>query len=316
MANGKSSMKTLIKAILVVSLLTTSFFGSISLQAQSGDPIGRVLTSTGSVEAESSDGQIRTLSRGAQVFEEDSVITGPNGFAQLRMVDSAIISLREDTTYAFHEYAFDDNPNTGDSAVMELVRGGFRTISGSISDGDNDTYRVETAFANIGVRGTTHEGVISFGVLFTGVTDGGTTVSNGFGSVDTGLGANFDYTQTTQGRPPQGLLRRPGQLGQVNLNAGAGLTGDDGDDGDEAGDGDGDGNAGAAAGGDGDDQTGGDNNDDNAPDFNGLGAPATNNGGDNNQGTGTATPPVTPPPPTTSPGGTGDGGGNVGTTPT
>ena len=314
-------MQKSIKAILVASLLFSAFSAE-HLLAQDGDPIGRILVTKGSVQAQTAAGQTRTLRRGAELFEADSVVTGPNGFAQIRMIDGAQIALKEDTEFAFNQYAFDGNPATGDNAAMELLRGGFRTISGSIGDSQNDDYVVETPFASIGVRGTTHEAVIDFNSLFTGVYDGGTTVSNEFGSVDTGLGGNFDYSQTSQGQSPRGLLRQPGQLGRINLNPGVVADGDDGTgddgtddgtaggDGGDGGDGAGDGNGGddgAAAGGGNDG-----NNDDDAPDFNVLGATDTTGG---NQGGGTTPPPVTPPTGGNTGVGAGNDGGNTGTPP-
>jgi hypothetical protein len=59
--------------------------------AQEGQAIGRVLSTTGSVTARDLGGALRELSRRSDIFVGDTVITGPNGFAQLRMVDSAQI---------------------------------------------------------------------------------------------------------------------------------------------------------------------------------------------------------------------------------
>lgn len=299
-------------------LILLLFILPLPVFAQNAEVIGRVLQTAGTAQAIDAQENTRTLARRSEIFEGDTVVTGAQGFAQIRMVDGAMLALKEDTSFTFAEYSFDGDDNTPDSVVMQMVRGGFRTISGSIGDDDDDNYRVETQFANIGVRGTTHEGVISFNSLFTGVYDGGTTVSNEFGTLDTGLGGDFDYAVTTQGQPPQGLLQQPGQLGQINLNAGVGDDEEEGgdDDGadDDANDGDGnddaaddndDGNQGndqndddgnQAANNDGDGNDAGDNNaggannnnaggnDDGGnagPNFDGLGAPA---GGNNNAG--------------------------------
>ena len=289
--------------------------------AQTAEVIGRVLQTAGTAQAIDVEENTRTLSRRSEIFQGDTVVTGVQGFAQIRMADGAMLALKEDTSFTFAEYSFDADGNTPDSAVMQMVRGGFRTISGSIGDDDDDTYRIETPFAVIGVRGTTHEAVISFGSLFTGVYDGGTTVSNDLGSLDTGLGGDFDYAVTTQGQPPQGLLQQPGQLGQINLNAGIGDDGDDDGADDNGGQGNdqdnGDGNQADNNGGDGNDGGGNDNgaggNDggNDTTNFDGLAGPA---GGNNTGGAPTgstartggaaATPPTTPT-------GTGNNGGGT-----
>jgi len=128
--------------------------------AQTAEVIGRVLQTAGTAQAIDVEENTRTLSRRSEIFQGDTVVTGVQGFAQIRMADGAMLALKEDTSFTFAEYSFDADGNTPDSAVMQMVRGGFRTISGSIGDDDDDTYRVETPFAGIGVRGTTHEAVM------------------------------------------------------------------------------------------------------------------------------------------------------------
>jgi hypothetical protein len=187
---------------IAVFTLIVCVFSPASSYAQEGQAIGRVLSTTGSVTARDLGGALRELSRRSDIFVGDTVITGPNGFAQLRMVDSAQISFKEDTEFTFSEYSSDGPGGAADSALMEMVRGGFRTISGTIGDDDADEYQIATQFASIGIRGTSHEALINAGVLLTGVYDGGTTVSNAQGSLDTGIGANFNYSQTFPGQPP------------------------------------------------------------------------------------------------------------------
>jgi len=213
--------------ILLSALTASNLPGTV--QAQENQAIGRVVTSTGSVTARDLNGAIRALSRRSDIFVGDTVITGPNGFAQLRMVDSAQISFKADTEFTFSAYNSDGPGGAADNAVMEMVRGGFRTISGTIGEDQGDDYQITTQFANIGIRGTTHEAVIDAGALLTGVYDGGTTIANAQGSLNTGENANFDYSQTFPGQAPQGLLQQPTQLGQINLNQGAGADDDDDD---------------------------------------------------------------------------------------
>lgn len=209
---------------LLFLLNTSMSFG------QEAQAIGRVLSTTGTVTASNEAGDARGLQRGSEIFAGDTITTGPNSFASLRMVDSAQIAFKENTIFAFQTYNTDGPGGAPDNALMNMVQGGFRTISGSIGDDAGDNYEVSTQFASIGIRGTTHEGVIDAGRLLTGVYDGGTTISNAQGSLDTGEDANFNYSQTFPGQAPQGLLQQPAQLGQININQGAGNDGDDDDD--------------------------------------------------------------------------------------
>src|SRR5690606_20451924 len=197
------------KSLPVITLLSCL---SLPVAAQTGEAIGVVLVTKGRVEAREADGSVRLLSRRSEIFENDTIVVGEDGLAQVRMVDDARLSFRPNTEFTFNSYEFDGDDATPDSALMSMVRGGFRTISGTIGDTSADEYRVDTPMASIGIRGTTHEAVIVGNVLFTGVSDGGTTISKNRGSIDTGLGANYDFAQVTQGEPPQGLVQRPAPL--------------------------------------------------------------------------------------------------------
>ena len=274
--------------VLIFALFSTSSY------AQEQQVIGRVVSATGSVIARDTAGTERELQRRSDIFAGDTVITGPNGLAQFRMVDSAQISFKSDTVFTFEEYNNDGPGGAPDSALMNMVQGGFRTISGTIGDDDADNYEISTQFASIGIRGTTHEAVIDSGALLTGVYDGGTTISNNQGALDTGDDANFDYSQTLPGQPPQGLLQQPQQLGQINLNPG--LNGDNGGDDDDAddndGNDDGDGNNDDGDGNDdanadeeqNNDDGNGDNADDDGQDNNANNADAGNNDGEDEGG--------------------------------
>ncbi|MEI7948903.1 MAG: hypothetical protein WCI66_01500 [Gammaproteobacteria bacterium] len=191
---------------------------SLSVFAQGNQPIGTVLAATGAVTARDAAGTVRNLVRKSEIFVHDTILVGADGFAQIKMADSAKIKFNPNTEFAFNEYSFDGNPDTPDTALMTMVKGGFRAISGSVGHGKGDDYRVDTPYASIGIRGTTHEALLDGGMLYTGVYEGGTTISNNQGSINTGINANYDFTLTTQGQPPQGLLVQPAVLANMQVN--------------------------------------------------------------------------------------------------
>ena len=104
--------------------------------AQTGESIGVVILSKGRVEARRPDGTIRALGRRSEIFEEDTILVGPQGAAQVKMVDDARISFKANTEFTFDQYDFDGDDATPDTALMSMVRGGFRTISGAIGEMD------------------------------------------------------------------------------------------------------------------------------------------------------------------------------------
>jgi hypothetical protein len=204
--------------LLLAALLATASISQLSL-AQSGDPIGIVIIAKGEVQARNSSSQPRTLARYDAIFQDDTIVVGADSMVHIRMADDALFAFKEDTEFSFDAYQHDGNATTSDSAVMSMVRGGFRTISGSIGDNDEDTYRVDTPMASIGIRGTTYEALIFDNTLFTGVSVGGTTISNNAGNLDTGIGGDFDFSATVLGSAPEGLLVEPAVLNQVDFAA-------------------------------------------------------------------------------------------------
>ncbi|MDD9958450.1 MAG: FecR domain-containing protein [Gammaproteobacteria bacterium] len=237
---------------------------------EQGEIAGRVIITTGDVGAVGPDGQSRPLSRRDQVFVGDRIITAANATTQIRMVDSAIIALKESTEFAIVAFEYEEAPAT-DESRMELISGGFRTITGAIGEQNRDNYEVDVSqFATIGIRGTDYEVVITpVGEVVTGVYDGGTTIENNAGSLDLGVGADFDFARVEDAdTPPEGLLEQPAELGVTPEPLADNSDDDDeGDDGDDGGD----------DGGDGTDGT------DDSPGNSGNG---NGGGGNNNQGQG------------------------------
>ena len=156
------------------------------------------------------------------------------------MQDQAIIALKESTQFEILAYAYTQDVET-DESTMRLIEGGFRTITGNIGRANRDAYKVETDFATIGIRGTDHEGVITPEGLYTGVYDGGTQVSNAGGSIQLGVGVNFDFgLASDQNSPPIGLVIQPLVLGAIPVvNTGGDEQNEenDGGDGNDSGDG-------------------------------------------------------------------------------
>ena len=58
---------------------------------------GRFLSVVGDVRITAADGKTRTAERGGDLREGDTIVTGANALAQLRMADGAQMSVRPDT---------------------------------------------------------------------------------------------------------------------------------------------------------------------------------------------------------------------------
>jgi hypothetical protein len=97
-------------------------------------------------------GDRRALSVGDSIHLADQVVTGKDAKINISAEDDAEVALRAETTLRFVTYAYQEQ---GDSeSVLELLRGGMRTITGRIGRGSPSRYRLVTRMATIGIRGT------------------------------------------------------------------------------------------------------------------------------------------------------------------
>jgi hypothetical protein len=110
--------------------------------------------SIGGVSAISAAGDSRLLSKGGRLASGDVVRTGIDGRAQLRFDDGAIVSLQPQSEFRLDDYRYPGVANGEEKGFFSLLRGGLRTITGLIGRGNLKAYKINTAVATIGVRGT------------------------------------------------------------------------------------------------------------------------------------------------------------------
>ena len=117
---------------------------------------GKTMIATGNVKAISIDNEEkRRLKRRSSVFTNDVVVTGTASKTQLRMSDGSMIALKENTELIISQYNFNSGAEKN-SAVLDLVKGGLRSITGAIK-ADNGQYQLKTPVGSIGIRGTHYE---------------------------------------------------------------------------------------------------------------------------------------------------------------
>lgn len=125
----------------------------LAASTQAAEVIGRVLVAVGEVSAMRAGREIR-LQAATPIEAGDRVRTGAASNAQIRLTDESIIALRPDTEFAFTEYRYTDREDGSERAFFRLLKGGLRTITGIVGRHNNRNYRLETATATIGIRGT------------------------------------------------------------------------------------------------------------------------------------------------------------------
>jgi hypothetical protein len=111
-------------------------------------------TMPGSAEA-------RPLKMAANIYMNDTLITDAKSEAQIIFTDNSSMTFRPETKLYINEYNYVPKAKDDKSAkkstgkyIMDLVTGGFRTITGLVAKDNPNDYQVNTPVATIGVRGT------------------------------------------------------------------------------------------------------------------------------------------------------------------
>jgi hypothetical protein len=115
--------------------------------------IGEVEFSRGVGFAQSPGEVPRTLGKGLALKEGDRLTTSEGGSAIIKLADGTRMTVRPNSELLLQQYQFKESA-PDNSFLMQLVRGGFRAVTGLISKSSPNAARVQTSTATIGIRGT------------------------------------------------------------------------------------------------------------------------------------------------------------------
>ena len=116
-------------------------------------PVGEVEFSRGVGFAQSPGQNPRTLGKGLALKEGDRLTTSEGASAIIKLDDGTRMTVRPNSELVLQQYRFKEN--AGDNnMLLQLVRGGFRALTGLISKRSPNAARVQTSTATIGIRGT------------------------------------------------------------------------------------------------------------------------------------------------------------------
>lgn len=167
-------MSKLASGLVLVVVMTMT-----SVHAQEGKA-GQVLFAAGVAEGVAVEGTARALARGDAVYEGETLRTARDAHLQVRMSDGALIALRPASELRVKSY--------GERALLELMEGAFRSISGAIGRRDKTQYNLQLPYAVLGIRGTDHETRVVKNAPGAGtynrVTLGGTYLQTRAGRID------------------------------------------------------------------------------------------------------------------------------------
>lgn len=175
---------TWLQALLLTCLL------ALVLPAQAVTEAASVLFSHGNVVLTNDTGSY-PLEKGAAVSAGDTVITGEDGRIQMRFSDGGLVSLMPNSRFAVEEYSQPTASSEG-SASVNLLKGGMRALSGSIGKKDQDSYKLKTDVATLGIRGTEFVVVMDGAAMRVHVGQGSVALFNDFGELLVPMGQHAE----------------------------------------------------------------------------------------------------------------------------
>lgn len=131
----------------------TTAKAAVKPQAIHSPVVGRVMLTQGDLSAKEEAGKERKLQLGAAVYEGDTLVTGAKSYAVVAFRDEGRISLQESTQFRVERFKY-DKAKSEENAVLRLLKGGVRVVTGLIGRVKHDNYHFNVATATIGIRGT------------------------------------------------------------------------------------------------------------------------------------------------------------------
>ncbi|PCI30425.1 MAG: hypothetical protein COB67_01905 [SAR324 cluster bacterium] len=133
------------------SLLILVYF-IISPSLQAAPLVAGVITQSQGKVFATREGKRRPLFVSSSVFQGDQLHTEKKARLRLLMIDGSQITLGEKTNFLIQEYSFPKGSNSG-IVSLNLKQGFFRTITSKFRR-TKRRFRIRTALATIGVKGT------------------------------------------------------------------------------------------------------------------------------------------------------------------
>ena len=137
------------KSLQSVAGLCLILLASAALAA----PAGSVTHLSGTVSAKRADGT-KLLSIGSEIQEGDELTTQRDTYARIKFSDGSEVVLRPETALKVSNYTYTEDKPQSDNMVLNLIRGGLRSVTGLLGKRNRDRFRLDTSTATIGIRGT------------------------------------------------------------------------------------------------------------------------------------------------------------------
>ncbi|CEK10782.1 FecR family protein [Legionella hackeliae] len=140
--NNNKPLVTLVSAFFLASIFTQQLFAEV---------IGKILAQKGECFAFIGSRKL-SLKQGDPVVRDEKLVTGTDGFLQLRLMDKSIVALRPNSEYQINQYNFSNDKNSTYQASLQ--KGQFRQLAGLIAKKNPTAYKIQTPLSTLNVRGT------------------------------------------------------------------------------------------------------------------------------------------------------------------
>jgi hypothetical protein len=135
--------------LIVMALLSLTF------AAHAEDNRGRVMYIRGSVTAlDGTTGVPRILRADSRVRLGEIIETGPKSVVQIVFPDRSMLHVKSETKVKVEKYNFTQAKPDDDDMVVNLLKGGMRSLTGLVGKRNPEQVRYKTPVATIGIRGT------------------------------------------------------------------------------------------------------------------------------------------------------------------
>lgn len=115
--------------------------------------VGRVMLIQGELAAKDKEDKARKLTLGSPVYEGDVLQSSVQSHAVVAFRDGSRITLQANSVFHVETFKYDKAAQQ-ESAVLRLIKGGVRVVTGLIGRANHDNYKFRVSGATIGIRGT------------------------------------------------------------------------------------------------------------------------------------------------------------------
>jgi hypothetical protein len=140
---------------------------------------GEVTHLSGTLSVQRTDGTMLVLGQKSEVRAGDVLSTQKDSYAQINFQDGSTVTMRPYTQMKIDAFNYVQDKPQEDNAFFRLIKGGLRTVTGLVGKrGNQDAYRIGTATATIGIRGSVGD-TVSCEPSCAGVMPGGESLTQG-----------------------------------------------------------------------------------------------------------------------------------------